>query len=287
MALLRQLAIRIDGRRRLIAVVLIGWVALAATGAGQKADTSGAFALPDLRDVFVVVLGILALCGLVLLPLMFGKQEHQFEPKPIRRIRWLMLVTAIIVLLAFAVGPQDFQLESEEEAPVSVVIAEPLEEPAPVVAADNGDALIVLFLACVSAGAFLMWSRRRLASVLGDVDESEPSLESEVGPAIDAATDRLLRGDDPRMSVLAAYAGLERSLAEQGRGRNPHETPSEHLARVLASLPVVLGPAIRLGELYELARFSDHAITSDDQRRAAVALDQSRNMLAEQLSTTP
>lgn len=285
--MLRQLAVRVDGRRRVVAVILIGWVAVVVTGAGQKSDTSGQFALSGLQDIFVVALGILALCGLVLLPLMFGKQERQFEAKPIRQIRWLILVTALIVLLAFVVSPQEFRPESEEAVPLPGEVAVAPAESASEVSGEDGDALIVLFLTCAGAGALLLWSRRRLASALGDGGGSgEASLETEVGTAIDAAADRLLRGDDPRMSVLAAYAGLERSLAAQGRGRNPYETPTEHLARVLAALPVVLGPAIQLGELYEVARFSDHAITSEDQQEAAVALDLARHELAEQLSPT-
>jgi hypothetical protein len=79
---------------------------------------------------------------------------------------------------------------------------------------------------------------------------------------------------------LAAYASLERALTERGHGRDPAETPTEHLARVLADDPGLAPPAIQLGALYELARFSDREITIDDQHRAAESLDRARHRLA-------
>lgn len=270
----------------MVGIILIGWVALVVIGAGEKSDSSGQFALSHLQDVFVASLALLALCGLVMLPFMFDKQERQFEPRPDRRIRWLIVGTALIVLLAFGVGPQDFAVEPVEEVPLPGEVAVAPEEAAPEMTVDDGRAMLVLFLTCAGAVALLVWSRRRLASALGEAATELP-LEFAVGPAIDAATDHLLRGDDPRHSVMAAYAGLERSLAAQGRGRDPHETPAEHLARVLVAVPVLLGPAVQLGELYGLARFSDHEITKDDQRRAAAALDQSRRQLADHLEVAP
>ena len=81
------------------------------------------------------------------------------------------------------------------------------------------------------------------------------------------------------MAVLAAYASLERALAERDRPRHPAETPTEHLARVLAAFPMVASPAVRLGQLYEVARFSDHPITNNDRNRAGEALARARRAL--------
>jgi hypothetical protein len=127
-----------------------------------------------------------------------------------------------------------------------------------------------------------LWTRRRLAATLGT--GSEPPLEAGIAPGIGLAADHLLHGTDPRASVLAAYASLEASLAEQGHGRGLSETPTEHLRRALAEVPEVGGPAIKLGELYEIARFSDIPITSEDQRLAASELDRARRQLMATLS---
>jgi hypothetical protein len=51
------------------------------------------------------------------------------------------------------------------------------------------------------------------------------------------------------------------------------------MARALAVIPTVAGPATGLGALYELARFSDHPISEADSRRAAAALDEARGSL--------
>jgi hypothetical protein len=160
-------------------------------------------------------------------------------------------------------------------------------EPAPPLPEGDGDVQTVSdqtrnsLAALVAMGAIavavLVWTRRRLVQVPGTT--SQPALESDIAPALDIATSHLLEGSDPRTSVLAAYASLESSLAKQGRQRELSETPTEHLARVLRELPQVSGPAVQLGRLYELARFSDHSITREDQLAAAQALDRARQDL--------
>ncbi len=288
MVLLRQLAIWVDGRRRVVAVVLIGWIALVVTGAGQKSEISGRFAIPDLQVILVSAMGLLALCGLVMLPFLIGEQDRQLLSRPVHRIRGLIVVTVLIVVVALAVGPQEFLAEPVEETPAAAESAVPIDETAQDEPGDvESGAFAALLLTIAAAAALLLWSRHRLATVLGDEgDADQETLEAGLASAIDLATDQLLHGHDPRMSVLAAYASLERSLADQGLGRDPHETPTEHLSRVLVAVPVVVGPAVQLGELYEVARFSDHAVTQEDQQRAAVALDRSRSELAALLSAS-
>jgi hypothetical protein len=52
------------------------------------------------------------------------------------------------------------------------------------------------------------------------------------------------------------------------------------MARVLADIPVLAIPAMRLGNLYQVARFSREVITEEQRHDAARALDQARDSLA-------
>jgi hypothetical protein len=116
---------------------------------------------------------------------------------------------------------------------------------------------------------------------------SELPTASNLGPAIDAATQQLRMGPEPRMAVMAAYASHERALAELGHDRHPADTPTEHLAKALAAVPTVAAPSVRLGHLYELARFSAEPITENDRIRAAESLAEARRTLAASTSGTP
>jgi len=137
-----------------------------------------------------------------------------------------------------------------------------------------------LLLVFVIVGAVLLRSRRRsIRATTGVADQASELLDEDLAAAIDEATDHLQFTADPRVAVLASYASLERAFAERGWRRQPAETPTEYLARVLAAVPLLAAPAVQLGLLYELARFSDHPITDDDRHRAAGALALARSTL--------
>ena len=87
-------------------------------------------------------------------------------------------------------------------------------------------------------------------------------------------------GTDPRLAVMVAYAGLESALADLGQARDPAETPTEYMGRVLSQLRIDPSPLIKLAGLYEVARFSDHAVSVDDQLEAAASLHRVRQALA-------
>ena len=277
MGKLGQMTTWFSGRRGVIAVVSVGWIVLVVTGAGRKSDATGSFGIPDFRNALIAAIGLLMLCGALMLPLMMGRQQGSLESRPTLSLRAAFLLMAIVVALVFVFGPDEVEQPPVEEEPAAQPTFATDEVP---IASPDDDAIVWLFVTFAAAGAVLIWSRRRLVPERAEpAAVQESTLESELGPAIDLAAELLLPGGDPRTSVLAAYASLERSLADQGRGRDSAETPTEHLARVLASVPVVAGPAGRLAELYELARFSDYEITKDDQRRALLALNTSRRNL--------
>ena len=283
MAVLRAIARWFDVRRRLIATVLAGWIVLVIVAAGQDGSESGWIGLPDIGDVLAVIILLAALAGLVA----FVVMRPGVGVAPARRTgsRWRVLLAMAVaaVLISVVIGrrepPEPLEVSSPpSEQEIGVGDGDLATDGARDDGGVGGRDMVALSLVAGIAIAALVWSARRQPSNL-ETRRTE-RLEQDLAPAVEQASALLMDGNDPRESVLAAYATLEQALAQRGHGREPTETPTEHLARVLQSVPVTAAPAIRLGELYELARFSQRPITADDQHRAAHALDRARRDLA-------
>ena len=80
--------------------------------------------------------------------------------------------------------------------------------------------------------------------------------------------------------MIAAYARLERVLAAPGLPRKPSEAPLEDLGRMLTELSVSDAAARALTDLFERAKFSQHAVGSEMKEQAIFALSQRREKAA-------
>jgi hypothetical protein len=109
--------------------------------------------------------------------------------------------------------------------------------------------------------------------------ELRPRLAAAVAQAVDESLDDLRAEPDPRRAVIAAYARLERVLAAHGLPRKPSEAPLEYLARMLTDLSVSDDAARALTELFERAKFSQHAVGSEMKEQAIDALETVRDDL--------
>ncbi len=98
-----------------------------------------------------------------------------------------------------------------------------------------------------------------------------PEQLEELGRALDEAIDDLRRDPDPRRAVIAAYARMEQALTSYGFPRRPSEAPYEYLHRVARELEAE-GPVAALTELFEVAKFSEHAVDETMRGRAIDAL---------------
>ncbi len=109
----------------------------------------------------------------------------------------------------------------------------------------------------------------------------EDRLATELAAAVDESLDDLRAEPDPRLAVIAAYARLERVLAAHRLPRRPAEAPLEYLARMLDDLSVSPKAARRLTDLFERAKFSQHAVGTEMKEEAISALETVRdNLLA-------
>jgi hypothetical protein len=93
----------------------------------------------------------------------------------------------------------------------------------------------------------------------------------ELREALDEAIEDLRRDPDPRRAVVAAYARMEQALTVYGLPRKPAEAPYEYLHRVARELEAE-GPVASLTELFEVAKFSEHAVDETMRGRAIDAL---------------
>ena len=141
---------------------------------------------------------------------------------------------------------------------------------------DPPPAWLVALLLAAGGTAVALTYRRLTATPAGTDDEPD-----ELDAALQAAMDALRPPADDRDAVLAAYAAMERELAEAGLRRRPWEAPREYLGRVLAEgRPDSGSPARRLTALFEHARFSPDPVTAADRAGAEAALAALRRPVA-------
>ena len=134
---------------------------------------------------------------------------------------------------------------------------------------------LVLVLLAVGAWWFAGRARRQARGELGEDD----LLAAELAAAVDESLDDLRAEPDPRRAVIAAYARLERVLAAHRLPRRASEAPLEYLGRMLAELSVSPLAARRLTDLFERAKFSQHAVGPEMKEEAISALETVRDDL--------
>jgi hypothetical protein len=145
-------------------------------------------------------------------------------------------------------------------------------------------------LTAVAAGGLLqvrahrLWGARRRRArrppagpATADGPSAGPEADAEVARrAVEAALESMRDPADPRGAVIAAYARMERVLAERELGRRTPEAPREYLGRILGERGMLEESLTTLTALFEEARFSLHPISYDASRRALSALENTR-----------
>jgi Domain of unknown function (DUF4129) len=138
-------------------------------------------------------------------------------------------------------------------------------------------ATITVALIALAVGAWWYAGRARKRE-RGELDRDD-LLATELAAALDESLDDLRAEPDPRRAVIASYARLERVLAAHRLPRRPAEAPLEYLARMLDDLSVTPEAARRLTDLFERAKFSQHAVAIEMKEEAIAALETVRDDL--------
>lgn len=99
--------------------------------------------------------------------------------------------------------------------------------------------------------------------------------------AVDAGLSDLDDSDaDPRRAVIACWVRLEEAAASVGTPRQPGDSPTDLVLRLLAAHQVSAPVLYPLADLYRLARYATHSVDTGMRDRARSALRQLRAELA-------
>ena len=131
--------------------------------------------------------------------------------------------------------------------------------------------VIVTILAVVALVLAIRWRLRDAADRVETLDRRGRTKQ-----AVEVGLDALRREPDPRRAIIAAYAAMERSFSNAGLGRKPWEAPIEYLRRVLAGALGAPEDVQTMTHLFEVAKFSQHAVDESMRSDAIGALERIR-----------
>jgi hypothetical protein len=261
-------------------LTLLGVVTLAAsgghpTGHGRTSDREVPASIQDALITLLAIAYVLMIAGMIY---WFIHYRGEWEPR--KRSRWIrdfvvfLLLLAVVVPIGYrALSDQSLKERARKAQQQQQALREAqrhrrFERPKPIPArtadfnwwiAGGVGGLLLL------GGVWLFVRRRPLP---------QPPTGASVAEALSeiatASIDNLRREGDPRKAVIAAYANMERVLAQHGLPRRRAETPFEYVARVLRQLEVSEDSVHRLTELFEYAKFSTHEI-DDAMKEQAIA----------------
>jgi uncharacterized protein DUF4129 len=254
-------------------------------------DVSGVIRLPA-----PVTAAILALFGLALLVFVgdlvrraLSKERGQSEAEPAeeppRVPRWLRRVTMVLSLVSMAVLAYLWRRAMLDGGLLAGVGGLASGLPLPGVDPGSAPAILNWVFGGLALAAGLGALGLALWVALGDRpahEEEEPAVTASPGPleqAVDEGLEDLRAEADPRRAIVRCYARFERAAADSGHARRPWLTPSEFMHDVLARLSLPRTAVPTLTGLFELARFSHHALGPPERDRAVDALHEIRRAM--------
>ncbi len=256
------------------------------------AHVSGVIRLPGL-----VTAAIFALFGLALLVFIGdlvrralskqkGQAGHEPAQEPSRVPPWLRRVTMILSLVNAAVLAYLWRRAVLDGGLLSGMGGLASGLPLPGVHPASAPAIFNWIFGGLALAAGLGALGLALWVALADrpvrEDEEEPVGPNPAGPleaAVDESLEDLRAESDPRRAIVRCYARFERAAADSGHARRPWLTPSEFMHEVLARLSLPRAAVPTLTGLFELARFSHHALGPRERDRAVDALHEIRRAM--------
>lgn len=270
----------------LIALVAVAIAARGSTSAGDDTTRKPSDALLDVFFTLYLVALIGGALAFVYLLVLRRKVKAQTGQAPRRTLLELLVTVVVLVGVAMLVARRVSTFERaapiEPEEAIGQARSIPVHTTAdPAGAYEAGVAWIPvivtagLIVLAVGAWWYAGRSRRRARGELIRDDQ----LATELAAAVDESLDDLRAEPDPRRAVVAAYARLERVLDAHRLPRRPSEAPLEYLARMLRDLSVSPEAARLLTDLFERAKFSQHAVGAEMKEEAISALETVRDDL--------
>jgi uncharacterized membrane protein YidH (DUF202 family) len=273
------------GSRRILAGVLVGVVLVAAVGLASRAHTpTGGGPTRSISQDIVLeyVLLLLIALAVVVVPVavyLFVTGREEERPTLPARKNWMAAVLVAMVVVSVAAALLIRYIHDHRGAPANPAsqlagLARHGTKTVGAVRFDWGPVIVVSVLTVVAlaAAAWYFVERRR-------AEPKPDEVAAELVLALERTIADLRSEPDPRLAVIAAYAQMERALAEAGLPRTPAEAPREYLERVLPDVGAQTASVERLTALFERAKFSPHAIDAAMKEEAIDALELLRDDL--------
>ena len=270
----------------LVALVVVAIAARGSTSAGDDTTRKPSDALLDVFFTLYLVALIGKAIAFVYLLVLRRKVKVQTGQAPRRTLLELLVTVVVLVgvsmLIARRVATYERAAPIEPEEAIGQARSIPVHttaEPARAYEADVAwiPVIVTAGLIVLAVGAWWLAGRAR-KQARGELVREDP-LATELAAAVDESLDDLRAEPDPRRAVIAAYARLEHVLAAHRLPRRPAEAPLEYLARMLDDLSVSPEAARRLTDLFERAKFSQHAVGTEMKEEAISALETVRDDL--------
>ena len=273
----------------LVVLVLVGVVAIAATGSTSRGSSRVRPPSATLLDT-ILSLGLVAvLAGAALF--LYGLTQRKAIGNELRArggrrrsVLTFLLFTALVAFSIWRLRIREFR-PVEDEITAGVPGAAPPDPEMP--SSDPTNTLyepqfawlpvIVMVGLAVAAVVAYAVAQRRSRRASGD----EETLVEQLTAVLDDTLDDIRAVSDPRRAIIAAYARLERVLAANDASRRRAETPYEYLGRVLGELAIDPTAVRRLTDLFLEAKFSQHTVGIGMKEEAIDALEDVRDELRE------
>jgi Domain of unknown function (DUF4129) len=257
------------------ALVLVAFAARSYQPFGGEPGDERAASTIFVDSLFTIVLALGTALALILLYARIrlpGRSERGRQSKIYSGLLAFFLIFGFVLIGGRALLQYDRQPANEEGSDSAIQQAQPgkptssKQEQArdPRVVWPLAAGVVGLIAAAIVIAVIVERRRRR-------PDERTRDQLKELTDALDEAIDDLRRDPDPRRAVVAAYARMEQALTVYGLPRRPAEAPYEYLRRVARELEAEQ-PVAALTELFEVAKFSEHAVDEAMRGRAIDAL---------------
>lgn len=278
------------GRRIALAALVLPALVLAAVAAsshrpfgrddGGERAASSTFA----NTLFTLATVLLVLLVGVLIWLALQGSDRTKGPRdpgrfsPAAFVVYLAVITVAFLLLRRGLEQPPPVPEGEDGADPAFPEITPPDAPESLSEAVRGPEFVwplavgVAALVVATILAAVLVRRRRKAGAGGPPADVVETLRL----SLDEAIDDLRREPDPRRAVVAAYARMEQALTVFGLPRRRSEAPYEYLSRVGRELQAEESVS-SLTELFEIAKFSSHAVDEAMRAQAIEALTAVRN----------
>lgn len=252
-----------------ISLILLGFVVAVAArsrpgGPGEESLLDVEIDLAfDLTRILAWIILITAIIGAVL----FAVGVKQAKPRQEKKKRNIWAVVGVAAaLFVFIRYIQPFAAGLFEAADITETTDAAIEEGNPQASGSSAWLFSILFAAIVVAALTRVGLTVRGADASFDMpDPPEPAL---VGSSWRQAALPLPLGSDPRSRVLTAYSRFEHAANLKGVGRRSTETARRHASRAVRDLGVSGGDTSALIATYSLTRFGRAEITSVDAETA-------------------